>query len=265
MLETEGEVQGRTSDNLTARVSLTLKQSLSEPPAVMAQIAGVEEARLLDPISPQLACKMLGQVRTYSWSGPDGSEWEGGLIYPVGYTPEQRYGLVVQTSGYSKSRYLIGGMRGSAAPTPPYAAQALANRGMFVLVLSPHAGGGREELTKFRRGVEAGINSLDAAGLIDRSRVGVAGYSRTGLYVGDLLTFSDIDFAAAVTSDSTALSFDTLNAAFGSSLMNDIEGLTGSQPWGDSLPDFVEHFPLLHTDQVSTPLRIEEFNPYGSS
>ena len=247
------------------QLSLTLEQSLTEPPVILAHAAGEEEPVLLDPISPRLACKTLGQVRTYTWSGSDGSDWEGGLVYPVGYTPEQRYGLVIQTSGYSKSRYLIGGMRGSAAPTPPYAAQALANRGMFVLVLSPQAGGGREELLQFRAGVEAAIDSLDEAGLIDRRRVGLAGFSRTGLYVGDLITFSDINFAAAVTSDSTALSFDTLNAAFGSSLMNDIHGLTGSAPWGETLPDFVEHFPVLHTDKISTPLRIEEFNPYGSS
>ena len=46
-------------------------------------------------------------------------------------------------------------------------------------------------------GYERLIDSLDARGIIDRDRVGIVGWSRSGPYVGYTLTHSEYPFAAA--------------------------------------------------------------------
>ena len=246
-------------------VQLSIRQAVDQPPAIMARAGATGDPVVLDPIAPELACYTLGEIAEISWTGRDGQAWTGGLVYPVDYDPERTYGLVIQTHGYIRGQFLLSGLQGAAAMTPPYAAQALANRGLFVLVLPGLASGGHAEIERVRAGVEGAVDHLVAENRVDPARVGVSGFSRTGLYVSDLIAFSDIPFAAAIASDSTALSIDSLRAGFGSSFITEIRALFGADPWGESLPQFVARAPHLHTDAIDTPLRIEEYNPFGST
>jgi dipeptidyl aminopeptidase/acylaminoacyl peptidase len=131
-------------------INLELSQSLSVPPRILVSAQGETDSKVLDFVAPRLSCRTLGRTVPFKWTSADGKDWEGGLVYPVGYDPKKTYGLVIQPSGYNRASFLIGGLRGAAGPTPPYSAQALANRDLFVLVLAPRPGGGRIELERMR-------------------------------------------------------------------------------------------------------------------
>ena len=251
---------------LLGDLELYVYQDLNTAPEVGGRDTATGYERIFTNLNPQFSNKSFGHAEAFRWEDKGGRQWLGGLLYPVGYEAGTRYPLVIQTHGFKDKAFLLDGIFGAGAVTPPYAAQMLANRGIMVLqfpdILSISVS--REELLVHRAGAETAIDKLDKLGLIDRDKVGLVGYSRTGLYVGDLITYSDYKFAAAITSDSYSLSTQTYLAGFGSSSSNELFKLTEANPWGSTLDKWVERMPFLQTDKVRTPLRIEEYNSYGS-
>lgn len=123
--------------------------------------------------------------------------------------------------------------------------------------------GTRSELIENRAGYVALIDQLDREGLIDRRRIGIHGFSRTGFYVQDALTFSDIEFAAASVTDASGLSAASYGSFFGFRYpgMLEYERLLGVPLWADeNARTWAERDPSFHADRVGTPLRIEAYN-----
>jgi hypothetical protein len=111
-------------------VEITVKEGLNEPPLLVA--VNKQASRVLWDPNPQLKNFDLGEAAVYTWKwnwkDKEGQEGRGGLYKPLNYKPGQRYPLVIQTHGFSESRFNPSGVFPTA-----FAARALAAEGIAVL------------------------------------------------------------------------------------------------------------------------------------
>jgi len=104
---------------------------------------------------------------------------------------------------------------------------------------------------------------MSSQGLIDSSRVGVIGFSRTCWYVETVLTEDPLLFAAATIADGVDQSymqyllFSEVRPGFG----KEFEKTNGGKPFGKDLSKWTEGTPGFHMDRVKTPLRVEAIGP----
>lgn len=239
-----------------------LRQGLNEPPALYARKGDSGPSRLLLDLNPDLTRKFaLGRIEWLERERAGGQRWEGRLYYPANYQPGRRYPLVVQTHSLApREEFTLSGRGGYSGATGPgvsvYLAQLLAGREMFVL----H---GRVRgftvdvsyLDQTRIDVEqneALIEELIAAGKVDRSRVGIMGYSATGWDVAYALTHSSFPYAAAITDDNKDGSY--LQAAFSNWLYGATEEMIGAPPFGEGLKLWLERSPAFNAHRVQTPV-----------
>ncbi len=221
---------------------------------------------------------MLGHARLFRWIDRHGRHHEGGLVLPPDYDRTQRYPLVIQTHGFIADEFLVDGPEGYATA---FAARALAGRGIVVLQVDEfsHEGPQRElrkrdvddwesraESPLAVAAYEAAIDALDAEGVIDRHCVGIIGFSRTGLYVQHMVTFSNYPIAAATIADSVAAAPSDYAFAYmhpPPSGMLEFERdrdlkcrpIVGAPLWGEGVTSWLKRSPYFHTDRVRTALR----------
>lgn len=251
-----------TLQGSTAAISVSVTEGLNTPPELLATDLASGASEVITDLNPQLRDLALGQFEVLEGTDEDGRSWTAGLLKPIGYEAGKRYPLVIQLHGFDPEKFLVDGPFGS---TSGYAARALANRGIMVLQLrnAPPPYGVPEEPVNGVKGVKAVIQTLDAAGLIDTARVGIHGFSRTGLVVQEALVFSDIRFAAASIADANALGMLTYLWGFGGGYpaMMDNEWIIGAPLWGEkNVKLWAERDPIYHLDRVHTPLRIDAYS-----
>lgn len=173
---------------------------------------------------------------------------------------------MIQTHGFNPEEFLIDGPHGVASA---FAAQALANRDIMVLQMAEaRIAQSREELLVYQHGFESAIDHLAARGLIDREKVGLIGWSSTGVDVQHMLLASDYPIAAAIIADSYNIGMFGYVNQFGARApgMAHIENMMGqAMPWGTALDKWVARNPALHLDRINTPLRYEQYETGLSS
>ena len=249
----------------TPAIRIELRQDLNTPPVLFAvETAGKGERMILD-LNPRLRTDFtLGRVEHVTWPDPEGRTWSGLLYHPVGEAPGRRYPLVIQTHGHAPptafSLYGTGPGELALGLGPSFsvfAAQPLANRGIAVLQVedkdSPDLLATPKEPEAYMAAYEAAIEKLVAGGLVDRDRVGIVGYSRTGWHVEYALTHSQFSYAAAITSDN-------LDVGYMQSLLlwtDEFTKDTGAAPFGEGLKVWLERAPGFNADKVRAPLRLQ--------
>ncbi len=110
---------------------------------------------------------------------------------------------------------------------------------------------------------EGAIDYLANLGYIDRGRVGIIGFSRTGQTVKYTLTHSNYRFAAATVADGNdAGYFQYLSVANSYPVAAaDDEALNGGAPFGDGLASWLKNSPSFALARVFTPVRLEANQP----
>ncbi len=227
-----------------------LEQDMNTPPKVFARSARQGKALLLD-LNPQFHRLQFAKEEEIHWKGSKGEDFKGGLYFPVGYVPGNRYPLVIQTHSFRKDRFWIDGPW-----TTAFAAQALAGKGMVILQADEShedSDSSREVDREFDR-LETAIDFLAERGLIDPDRVGIIGFSRTCLFVKYALTHSKYRFAAASVTDGVDGGY--FQYLLSSYMSDTYEGINGGLPWGNGLQSWRERSPGFNIDRVRTPLRI---------
>lgn len=240
-------------------VRVEVRQNPNSPPALYAIDPHTgQEQRIFDP-NPQLPTEFsLGNVKLIHWRDKTGYTWEGRLFLPVGYQPNHRYSLVIQTHGLGKPQdftlYGQGGPKVALGPGPSvYLAQPLANRGIAVLQvggsLPPHQSIS-DEAKLAMHGFISGIHHLSSAGIIDPNRVGIMGHSRAEWHVEYTLAFSGFPFAAAIVDDGIDSGY------FEAGLMGwaDVEGRNGTEPFGTGMQGWLENSPTFNVEHIRSPL-----------
>jgi len=244
--------------SVSRRLSIEVRQDLNTPPTLWARdcASGISK-RIWDP-NPNLATLALGEASVFHWRDKTGYEWTGGLIKPPGHVPGLRYPLVIQTHGFYENEFMTDG-----SFTTAFAARPLASTGLVVLQIPTNHNhlNTSDEVPDQIRGIDSAIDKLDSGGLIDRSRVGIIGFSRTSYHVESLLIKEPSRFAAATIADGFDASY-MQEMLFGvSTSPHDTQKIYGASPFGETLKQWVEGAPSFHLDQIKTPLRVEAIGP----
>jgi hypothetical protein len=267
----DGEwIEVRSSTQIgSAQLRFEIAQDLAAPPALVAR-SDAGEVRVLIDLNPSLLIDYdLGRVERVGGKLAEGPEWQGLLFYPPHYRKGERYPLVVQSAyggGISDEFTLNGPQKGiGVGPTPMsiYAGQLLATRGIVVLHLNVMAGehfNTPREATLYARAFEQVAAELGEAGLVDLTRVGLVGFSRSGFHVEYALTHSDFPFAAALTADN----FDgSYFQHLVSGNVVDTAAVNGALPFGNGLEQWLVNSPGFNADRVRAPLRMVEMSHGG--
>jgi len=243
--------------------NVTVEQSLNEPARIVMRDVHNSEVHTLFDLNSQFADLAFTRVERLRWPGGNGRFVEGGLYLPVGYVPGKKYPLVIQTHGFDPNAFWIEGPH-----TTAFAAQPLASRGIVVLqvndifydsLVTP------AELDRAMDAYESAIDELDKRGLIDPARVGLVGFSRTGMYVKYALTHSRKSFAAAVVADANDGGYlqYVLNEPFAPRIGAEMDAVFGAAPFGDGLQIWFQKSPGFRLDAVRTPVLIEALGPWS--
>lgn len=249
-------------------IQVRLEQDLNTPPKIFVIDSKTGQKALLLDLNPQFVELNFGTVKQLEWE-VDGATIIGGLYLPPDYQPEKRYPLVIQTHGFEPKEF---SMDGRSEWSSAFAARSLAARGILVLQAQEfknyqkdhdRIGNDRslgataeESFKNFSALVYTeAINMLDKEGIIDRSRVGIIGFSRTVCFVAYALTHSKFRFAAASLVDGIGCGyFDEMIAPDGAWDYDALNG--GSAPFGEGLKVWMKNSPGFNLDKVETPVRL---------
>jgi fermentation-respiration switch protein FrsA (DUF1100 family) len=249
-------------DSGSAGTNVIVEQSLNDPPVLVAVDTRTgARRRLLDP-NPWLTQRDLGKVEAISWKTKDGFTWHGGLYFPADFKPNIRYPLVVQTHGFAPNQFSLDGRARN------FAGRALAAHGIVVLQVGETYGdrgelaGSAREWSTQRAGYEGAIDYLDQRDVIDRTRVGMQGWSSTGPHVGYMLTHSSYPLLAAAFTDSGDFGWWWYLSV---GALPEVESLFGASPFGPGLKAWHEQSPTFNMQRVNTPMLMWEGQGLGVS
>lgn len=184
-------------------VVIGIKQSPTASPELALFDLSTKRMTVLTDLNPQLRQRRLGAVETFRWESPHQNDAESFLLKPVDYKPGTRYPLVILLDdgflGQKEEPYMLD----AAEQTSGHAIQMLAAHGFMVLYPRTPRGlpTGSEEGKWMRAQIESAAAALDQAGLIDRNRIGISGFSRAAYHTNYLVMHSTIPFAAATAVD----------------------------------------------------------------
>jgi dipeptidyl aminopeptidase/acylaminoacyl peptidase len=251
-----------TNDYHTA-LSVFVKQDIGVPATLWANDLTTGRSKLVWDPNPQFKSLQIGEAFVYRWKDSTGYEWTAGLVRPSNYVPGHRYPLVIQTHGFfNEHEFLVDG-----SFTTGFAAQPLAASGFMVLQMSDrtdrHMKPAAEEATSMAMAFRDVIDCLNRDGLIDTSRVGIIGFSRTSWYVETALIRFPRLFRAATIIDGVDESYMTylLFCAEYQPCRIDHDATNGGPPFGKHIRAWLDSADGFNLNEVQTPLRIEAIGP----
>jgi dipeptidyl aminopeptidase/acylaminoacyl peptidase len=240
-----------------SRVGIQVRADPNTPPALYAVDPATGAEALIEDPNLQLKGVRLGRVERVHWKAIDGRPWTGMLYYPVHYRTGRAFPLVIQTHGFSATQFEPDG-----SFTTVFAAQPLANHDIAVLQVGGPDGESEDFMVSpkepevYMAGFEGAIEHFVACGLVNREKVGIIGFSRTGWLVEYMLTHSRDRLAAAEVADNmdgSYLQYVTADDAAKSELDEDV----GARPFGRGLETWMQSAPGFNADKIHTPLRME--------
>ena len=248
--------------------ALSVRERLNLPPDVYA-VDGTGHERRLTDLNPQYNPATWGSMRPFVWTDGKGRRWDGGLMTPNGDAPSGPRPLVIQTYGFSSERFYLDGANEYDGYTSGFAGRAFLRDDILVLGMpfaasTGPAGDSRDRSDSLVDGVRSAVDALVAAGIVDRDRVGIMGWSATGEDVLNLVTFSGLPIRAATLLDGDANTLFSLTVTYGAadSIWSRKERANRGLPFGVGRPNWIRSDPSLHTECVRAAMRIETYGPW---
>lgn len=247
------------NEPLKARVDrsgldLRIVETFKDPPLLVALDPRTGARKTVFDPNPQLNQIEFGRSELYQWSDWTGRSWQGILYLPENFHQGIQYPLVIENHGFSEDRFRPSGGFPSA-----FVASELSAAGIMVLHVRdcPGRGNPTEGMCNVEE-YKAAVDALSSAGMIDRARIGLIGFSRTVFYVLKALTSNDLHVAAAsITDGITGGYWDYVCAVGPDNLFaSDAEALVGAMPIGEGLSRWLDASPDFHMDEVEAPLRV---------
>jgi dipeptidyl aminopeptidase/acylaminoacyl peptidase len=247
------------------------------PPELFAYQPESRESPKLVSLNPQLADRTFAPTKEIHWTTSTGYEATGLLLLPPDFVPGRRYPLVIQTKPFAR------GFACSFGHFPSFAPQPLANAGILYLGVIATEGSSQKEEKFYPRGYpgtggsgsiaeaafhvdlwDSGVKALDDLGLVDRKRIGIIGFSRTGWYTEFALAHSRIHFRAATVADNIQYSMGEYWLRYDKGTIDEFNNLYGGPPFGASAKNWLDYSVSFNLDKIHTPLLMEEMG-HGES
>jgi dipeptidyl aminopeptidase/acylaminoacyl peptidase len=240
-------------------LKIALEEDMNTPPRIFASDESTHREVMLFDLNPQYREIGFAREQAITWKASDGHSVSGGVYLPQNFSAGVRYPLVIQTHGFDESRFWIDGPW-----TSVFAAQPLAASGFVVLQVGRSTNPSEDrrflntpaEAARQMAAYEGAIDYLDSRGLIDKSRVGIIGFSRTVYHVSYALTHSKYRFEAAVLADG----FD---AGYVNSLLwwdpNSYSSVIGGPPSGETMSLWLQNSPGFNLEKISGAVRLEYY------
>jgi len=202
-----------------------------------------------------------GRIKELTWPSSDGRfTVHGFLVEPPGYDSTRAYPLVVLVNGGPGALFtnaFIDANYWRQALIPP---QWLAAAGYLVLLPNPRGVGSYGEEYAALRGdhafgplsdIESGVSALVAHGMVDSTKMGIAGTSYGGYLTALAITRTTRFAAASIDDGPTDLRLDYgVNYAFHATWFRMMYGGT---PW--EMPEaYAAESPITYVARVSTPV-----------
>lgn len=222
-------------------------------------------------LNPQLEGTRFAPSKEVHWQTSMGYKATGILLLPPDYAAGKRYPLVIQTKPFSRA-FTCG-----FGDFPSFAPQPMADAGILYLGEIATEGSNQQEEEFYPHGYPGGqgggtlaeaafnmdlwdtaVDALDQDGLIDRNRVGIIGFSRTGWYTEFLLAHARTHYAAATVADNVQYSAGEYWLRHDPETMNESNHLYGGPPYGKSLTNWIDYSVSFNLERIRTPLLIEE-------
>lgn len=246
-------------------VQLEIQQSLSDPQRLVGTDKASNASRVVFDPNPQFQHLDLSQASVYGWTDTAGRQRLGGLYKPSNFIPGKRYPLILQTHGFLKSVF-----RASGSFPTAMAARELTSAGFLVLQLPDAASAYSARLDEASEHIgiyEGAVRQLVKEGLVDPTRVGMTGFSRSCYYVLSAISGgSDVHLRAAVIADGIQfgyleylLTVDMNNGG----LQRELETGIGGAPYGAALQKWLERSPQFNMDKVTAALQVQTRSRFG--
>lgn len=261
---THWQLIGRRTPKPAGPFELMVRQDLNDPPVLIARDSSSGRQKTIFDPNPQLKGIDLGNASLYTWKDPNGTTVQGVLVKPPGFSPGRRYPLVVQTHGFQQQAFFRVGASETAN-----AGRALAGRDMLVLqVKEPHGDADMTWREPSVRGTDVYLSAIDQLareGLVDPTKVGISGYSRTGLFVSKAITDRPERFAAAAIANADPGSligyYAYVDYVIPEYIKNAGNVFAGAPPYGDDLQKWLQRAPGFRTDRIRAPVLISAADP----
>jgi dipeptidyl aminopeptidase/acylaminoacyl peptidase len=251
-------------------------QSTTKPPELFIFDVAKNAMTTFETLNPQFASLDIAPVREIHWKTSTGFPETGLLVLPTHYDPAQKYPLVIGT------KFMRGEFACDSGPfhSPSFAPQPTANAGMMYLIgLTPEGPSSRGEEAFYPKGYPGGtsgvaeaafymdiwdsaVDFLSAQGLVDTSKLGIIGFSRTGWHTEFILAHSRHHYSAATVADNVQYSLSEYWLQNVRSVRQSYEVMYGGPPYGPSLENWKKYSISFNLDKLHTPLLMEE-NGYG--
>jgi dipeptidyl aminopeptidase/acylaminoacyl peptidase len=250
---------------------------LTTPPELFEYGLDQQKIEGLEKLNPQFDHLQLASPVDFQWKTPEGFNASGIMLLPPGYQEGHRYPLVIHTKPFSA------GFVCSFGNYPSFAPQPIADAG--ILYLGPgslRAGTAAEPEqnvedylpTGYPPGIseaafnvdvwDSAVKKLSGMGMVDESRVGIIGFSRTGWITEFILVHSNIHYRAATVADNVQYSYGEYWLSPDLGKMKSYDNIYGGPPYGATLKNWLDYSVSFNLDKIHTPLLMEEMG-YGIS
>ncbi|MEX2257950.1 MAG: hypothetical protein WD672_04500 [Woeseia sp.] len=224
---------GKYRKNMSIRLSV--KESLNQPPLLVATDRNTNRSRVIFDPNPQFQSIELGEAGIYEWQNSNRQLIRGGIVWPPSYDADRQYPLVIQTHGFNPNRFMKVGYSETAN-----AGRALAARDILVLQVpepSPQTGELWDYASKTALDTyKSAIDQLARDRIIDKSKVGIAGYSFSGWLVATAIVEASDSFAAAVIANTDPTTLAGYYSYVDTPLVSVVaDSMIGARPYADGI------------------------------
>jgi dipeptidyl aminopeptidase/acylaminoacyl peptidase len=247
--------------------------NLTTPPQLFVYQLGEKEVHLFAKLNPQFDDLTLARPQEVHWRTSTGFDASGIVLLPPDYVKGKRYPMVIHTKPFGNV------FACSWGDFPSFAPQPIANAG--IVYLGPGTMDSRESNQKEEdyypkgypgyQGVggiaeaafamdlwDSAVKTLDQQGLVDGSKVGIIGFSRTGWYTEFILSHSRVPYRAATVADNVQYSMGEYWLLHDSSTIKSFDNTYGGPPYGASLKKWLDYSISFNLDKIHAPLLMEQ-------
>ncbi len=244
-------------------------QTSTTVPELFMFTVGQKDAEILANLNPQFDSLTIAPMRQIHWKTSTGYDVSGFLFTPPDYIKGVKYPLVIQTKPDQGSFVCDSGENHD----PSFAPQPIAHAGMMYLIRTlPTSYRQQDEIDHYPTGYPGGIGEaafhmdiwdsaveeLDARGLVDRNKVGIIGFSRSGWYTEFILAHSRIRYLAATVTDNLQYSLGEYWLIHSADFIRGSDVMYGGPPYGKTLKTWMDYSISFNTDKIHTPILMEE-------